>query len=257
MMLLRTIWLDVWYLMVIILSILTVIGIYTLGVSSTLPQVILSVITTVSVDLLIRKLKKEPLKFPASAIISGLFIGTILSESQIFYTPIFAGILAMLSKLVKVKGRHLFNPAAFGLFFSLLLFQTFTGWWSSTNIYAVVILGLFIVWKLKRFHLIVSYLAVFWGLTIVRMILNREDVLSNFNFITNGALLFFTFFMLTEPKTTPTSRNGRIYFGIIAAILTFFLNIQFPQFYLILGLLVADLSVPYLNTIGIKKIKTT
>lgn len=33
----------------------------------------------------------------------------------------------------------------------------------------------------------------------------------------SGALLLFTFFMISDPKTTPDSRTGRILFAILAA----------------------------------------
>ena len=33
----------------------------------------------------------------------------------------------------------------------------------------------------------------------------------------SGALLLFTFFMISDPKTTPDSRVGRILFGVLVA----------------------------------------
>jgi enediyne biosynthesis protein E5 len=33
----------------------------------------------------------------------------------------------------------------------------------------------------------------------------------------SGALLLFTFFMISDPKTTPDSRSGRIFFALLVA----------------------------------------
>src|SRR5207247_5863164 len=40
----------------------------------------------------------------------------------------------------------------------------------------------------------------------------------------NGALWLFTFYMLTDPKTTPLQRWGRVWHASVVALLAFFLS---------------------------------
>ena len=42
--------------------------------------------------------------------------------------------------------------------------------------------------------------------------------------VTNGALLLFTFFMITDPMTTPNHAKARIAWAVMVGLLTFALN---------------------------------
>ncbi len=62
------------------------------------------------------------------------------------------------------------------------------------------------------------------------------------------------FFMLTEPKTTPILKKGKIIYGILTAIFTFLILIFIPQYEESLAaLVVANILVPIINKITIRK----
>jgi Na+-translocating ferredoxin:NAD+ oxidoreductase RnfD subunit len=66
--------------------------------------------------------------------------------------------------------------------------------------------------------------------------------------IQSGALLIFTFFMITDPRSTPNSRSGRIVFALaIAALghwLMFYGQNRLALFY---ALMIVSLATPILD----------
>jgi Na+-translocating ferredoxin:NAD+ oxidoreductase RnfD subunit len=64
----------------------------------------------------------------------------------------------------------------------------------------------------------------------------------------NGALLVFSFFMISDPRTTPDSRTGRILFALLVALGAAF--VQFKLFRtngLLWSLAVWSLLVPFID----------
>ncbi len=230
-----------------VLLILTTVGVITNGISRTIPQIIIALITTITLDLIINYKIEKTFVLPDSATISALFIAAALSVNQIWYIPIIAGAVAIISKhVIKIKGRHIFNPAVFGLFSVILLFNTQIEWWASQITWLVIILGLFISYKVKRFHITIPY---FLASVIISLIYNSitKHQLS-LGILLFSANLFFMFFMLVEPMTAPSNIKGGIIYGIIAAIVSFIFVIFIPRFEpSIFALVITDLFVPLLN----------
>jgi Na+-translocating ferredoxin:NAD+ oxidoreductase RnfD subunit len=70
-----------------------------------------------------------------------------------------------------------------------------------------------------------------------------------------GIIFFFSFFMLTDPKTSPMMADKLITFGIIATFGSFLCMLFYPPAILLGGLLLANLITPYLNILSLNKIK--
>ncbi|MBI4176094.1 MAG: RnfABCDGE type electron transport complex subunit D [Candidatus Aenigmarchaeota archaeon] len=187
-----------------------------------------------------------------SSVISGLIIGLVLSGSYIVMA--IAAAVAILSKhLIKANKKHIFNPASLGILIALLIAPFLfigsadQGWWGGGSIYAVSILGLLIVYKMKRLQMALTY---FVSKAIIIFILTLGGILKSeiFNAETlSGTVFFFAFIMLIEPITSPVSRKGRLVFAALVAILNFAFFFTWPGYALIGSLLVADLFVPAIN----------
>ena len=105
---------DIYWLMIFSLAISTLISVYRLGAWQNLVNVFVAIFTAVVLDLGIKYLRKENLKVPRSAIISGFFVSTVLEQSTPLATIIFAAAVAILSKhILRWQGKHIFNPANF------------------------------------------------------------------------------------------------------------------------------------------------
>lgn len=239
---------------------------YGFGVSSLIP-VVIAVLTAAILDLIINYYKFKTFEFPYSAFITGLFIGGLLTQNLSWYIYIIAGIIAILSKhLIKVHGRHIFNPANLGILAVFFIFNSFNSWWISSPFILVLIFGIFILWRLKRFDLAVSFLAAYFILHSVidlsiapsgmPMMRNMTMMMggSYQSFTSQGIIFFFAMFMLIEPKTHPAARNQRIFYGILAALMLVGLEVFNPQFRSAIPfvLAVANMFVPLLNRIIVK-----
>ena len=240
---------DIYLTMIVVLTILAAINVQTFGIDKTVPQLAIAVIVATAVEALWDFYKKRQWQYSKSAIITGLFIGSLLDPGQIWYIPAIASVIAILSKtFLRAKMRHFFNPTMFSLFVLSLIPVSFLstsvsiGWWSSANLYATIILGLFISIKFRRLDLTLPFLAVFFALSFVF----SQNFSTSLSTILSTPLLFFTFFMLVEPKTSPFTRRGRLIYGVIVAILFALVGMILPQLVSQLGVGIDQIAVTLL-----------
>lgn len=139
------------------------------------------------------------------------------------YITIAAGIIAIASKfLIAIEKKHIFNPAAISIFL-LGLFGFGNGiWWVGSEILLpfVAIIGLLVVRKIRRFHLLFPFL----GAAIITICLfnirNQVSIQDSFvQAFTSWPLVFFGTIMLTEPLTTPPRKKLYMMYGTIVGIL--------------------------------------
>lgn len=235
--------LDIINLMLVSLIILLIYNLYVFGISN-LQSVIIIVVTTSLLDIAINYVKEKRLFLPKTAIITGLILGLVIDAS--LYLLILTAAIAILSKhVIKIRGRHIFNPANFGLFVALFL-PVSESWWGMYNPLPVILLGLLIVYKLKRYHQVLPFLAVN---AILMLIIFATDVGKIINYLTSGILLFFVFYMMIEPVTSPMHKKSRIAFGTLAGIFAVILYTVWLPAAFVVALFFADVCVPVLDRI--------
>jgi len=171
-------------------------------------------------------IKKKKLEITESSIVTGLIIGLVLSNYMAWWTFVLAPIFSTLSKnFLRIRNKHIFNPAAFGMFFVIVLAKGFSQW-NGAYLWPVIIpAGLYFCYKANKLHLALAYF-----LTNV-FILWIQSLTSNTSIV--DAILysnyFFILIMLIEPKTTPIKNKAKILFGISVAIISYLLySINFP-----------------------------
>ena len=240
---------------------------YGFGVQA-LIQVLIAVLTAAILDFIIKYLKFKKLEIPYSAIISGLFIGGLLTQNLHWYIYFGASVIAILSKhLIKVRHRHIFNPANLGILAVFILFSAPNSWWISSPFYLAAMFGLFILWRQRRFDLAVSFLAAYYilhafipepemmgSMHMVNMAMAMHDFYQTL--ISQSTIFFFAMFMIIEPKTHPAARKQRIFYGILVAAMLIGIEIYNPRFGIPFVLAVANLFVPLLNRISFESRKS-
>ncbi|OGG22110.1 hypothetical protein A3D03_01980 [Candidatus Gottesmanbacteria bacterium RIFCSPHIGHO2_02_FULL_40_13] len=156
-------------------------------------------------DVIYTFIRTKRVYLPFSAFLSGLIISLILDDTQGLFHLYSAVFAAFFSKhFIRIKGNHIFNPAAFGLFVSSVLFQSSISWWSviTVNIYALPLIFLLpVLNRLRRLHIPL----IFLGGIFIYLILTT-GLQPAFLLMSDGSLLFFAFVMLTEPMTTKIFR---------------------------------------------------
>jgi len=181
---------------------------------------------------------------------------TLLLRTGSVTLSIAAGILAIGSKyILRWRGKHIFNPANFGLVILSLLFTgawISPGQWGTAPIFALFLLGMggIVTGKAKRWDVSIALLVSYAALLFGRALWLGDPLAIPVHQLQSGALLIFAFFMISDPKTTPDARIGRVLYAILVATLGF--TIQFA-FYnaagIILALILTAPLVPFIDLI--------
>lgn len=192
-----------------------------------------------SADVCLVKILKKKYIFPKSAIISGAIVAGILDYHQPWFVLVIFSLLPILSKhLIRYNSRHIFNPANFSLVMATLCGLPLT-WSIETNIYIIIVCGIYIAYALKKIPHVCGFLVFFAGLFAVQGV--------------NPLLLIswlFIFIMLIEPKTSGYGLLQGFMFGSISGVSAFLIFKFFPQYDLFIGsLFIANLFNPVLEKI--------
>jgi Na+-transporting NADH:ubiquinone oxidoreductase subunit NqrB len=217
------------------------------------PRAALLLGTCLATQLAATRLWGLPAFEPKSALISGLSL-CLLLRSNSAALAVLAAVVTIASKfLIRVRGKHVFNPTNFGLVVSMAAtgqVWASPGQWGSTAYLAFLIAcaGGLVVNRAARSDVSYAFLA-FWCAALFGRAAWLGDPLSiPAHQLQSGALLLFTFFMISDPKTTPDSRAGRIVFAALVAAGAFY--VQFRLFRpngLLWSLAVVSLLVPWLD----------
>ncbi len=161
-----------------------------------------------------------------SVYISSLILALIITPIHSFGDLVFlfwAAVLAMASKyIIAPGGKHIFNPAAFAVAITYLTVSQTASWWvgSGPMLPYVLPAGLLLTRKLERFDLVLSFFAAAFGITLVVDAFTGANILSTLQkALLYSPLAFFAFIILTEPLTTPPTRQLRIIYGVLVGLL--------------------------------------
>ena len=161
-----------------------------------------------------------------SAYISALILALIISPIQGYADLWFLGwaaVLSMASKyILAVRGKHLFNPVAFAVALTYLTTNQSASWWvgNAQMLPFVLIGGLILVRKLRRFDLVISFALTALFVTVIGALFSGELLTKSLSgLLVYSPYFFFAFVMLTEPLTTPPSRRLRIVYGGLVGVI--------------------------------------
>ncbi|MFP5366828.1 MAG: ferredoxin--NADP reductase [Actinomycetes bacterium] len=159
-----------------------------------------------------------------------------------------AGLLAAASKyVVAVRGRHVFNPAAFGAAAVTLLGLGAAAWWAANPAMVPVVLActLLILYRTRKLLMGAVFLVLAAGILVVRTMAGGTDATVALQLVlVSYPVLFLLGFMLTEPLTLPPRRWQQL---LVAAVVAVVLALQItippvflgPEFALLAGNAVA------------------
>jgi Na+-transporting NADH:ubiquinone oxidoreductase subunit NqrB len=164
-----------------------------------------------------------------SALITGLGLSLLLRADH--YSTIMLGAsCAILSKFIfRVRGKHVFNPGNFGIIAALLLTQdawVSPGQWGEEGWYALLFLGAggIVLERVGRWDTTVAFLGTYAGLEAIRNVWLGWTWDVWVHRLMSGSLLLFALFMVTDPRTIPNARIGRLLWAGAIALLTFILR---------------------------------
>lgn len=213
--------------------------VFLLGIAITL-------LPSISADSLINFIKTKKFIITESSIVTGLILGYVLSDDQPWYFLLYAALFSILSKhIIRAHGRHILNPAGFGVFLTALIFGAVTQWKASYMWYVLIPAGLYFSFKIRKIELLSAYFVTSFGLFAVSAMLRKVSFINSFLYFN----LFFIFIMMIEPKTTPVTKWGKIIFGAVIAVVIFMLNEYSIREADLVSLMFLNLTVPLLDKI--------
>lgn len=227
--------------MPILITVILLVGQLFYGILESYFLTLVAIAAAVAVEMAMSRLLTGRFAFPASAYISGISVG-ILTRSPFWWAFALCAAISIASKYVlRLRGRHLWNPSNFGICVMLLLapyaYSTLSIQWGN-NLYAMAIiwtLGSFIIYRLKRFHIVLTYVPLFVISAVVVTLWQGNSFLTNLSPITGPMYQLFIFFMITDPMTTVRSSKKAqsfVVFLIVVAetVLRINENIHAPYF---------------------------
>lgn len=184
----------------------------------------LAILAAMATEIILGKLTYGKIPHLASAYVSGISVG-ILVRSPFFWPYAMCAILSIMSKYVlRLDDRHIWNPSNFGisamLFLAPVVVAPLSVQFGNSILPMIVIwcLGAFIISRLKRFHICASYVGAFVLFAAVRSLLTGGSFLAEVAPITGPPYQLFIFFMITDPKTTVSTKRGQIIAAIMVAV---------------------------------------
>jgi hypothetical protein len=228
-----------------------VLGQVTLGFHVSVPQILAAILTSAAIEVALTFRRTRSIVWPASAMLTGSGVALILRVPS---TPqgdhwsthhwyVFAGVAAgsLLTKyLIRYRGLPLFNPSNVGLVAAFLLLgstraEPLDFWWAPLEggmilAYAVILIGGVLI--TRRLDLLAAAVTFWVALAASVGVLAASGhcmvarwafaPVCGFEFwrviVTSPEVLVFLFFMLTDPKTVPPGRVGRIVFALVLAV---------------------------------------
>lgn len=161
-----------------------------------------------------------------SAIVTGIGLSVLVRADSLWVHPLVAFLAISAKFVVRIGDKHVFNPANLGVMIAVLFLPgawLSPGQWGSDMVAALwfIALGVAVTVSAKRFDIAWAFLACYGALLVGRLLYLDQRWAVLLNQLSSGGLLLFTFFMITDPMTTPNDRRMRWLHGAMVAVLAF------------------------------------
>lgn len=165
-----------------------------------------------------------------SALITGCGLSLLLRADNLWLHPLVACLAISAKFLIRIRGKHVFNPANSGVCLALLCLPgawVSPGQWGNDLGLAVwlLALGATVADRARRNDAAWLFLATFLGLILLRLLYLGHVPSRLLEIFThqacNGALLLFAFFMISDPMTLPDRPLVRRLHVVLVAFVAF------------------------------------
>ncbi len=159
-----------------------------------------------------------------SAWISALSLCLLLRTGRLAWAAAAAALAVGGKFVLRVRGKHLFNPTNFGIVALMLgtggAVWVSPGQWGNAAFFGFLLLclGGLVVNRAARADVTCAFLGAYGSLLAGRALWLGQPLAIPLHQVENGAFLIFCFFMISDPRTTPDSRAGRILFACLVAL---------------------------------------
>jgi Na+-transporting NADH:ubiquinone oxidoreductase subunit NqrB len=228
-------------------------GILVLDFEVTTARVAVLLATALLTQWICGKLWKLPAYDPRSALISGLSL-CLLMRTNLLTVAVASAVIAIASKfLLRWEKKHIFNPTNIALVALMLVTPQVwvsPGQWGNVAFFGFLMacIGGLVVNRAARSDVTFAFIGFYVGILLLRAHWLGQPLVNPLHGLQNGAFLLFSFFMISDPRTTPDSRAGRILFALLVALgATFVTFVLYRTNGLLWSLAVFSLAVPLID----------
>ena len=215
--------LDNRYVAPLFITFILLVGHLSYGILESYPKTALAIVTALVTELILGRIFYGKWLNLASAYITGISVGMLVRSPAYWPFALCSAVSIMSKYVLRVKGRHIWNPSNFGL--SVLFFlgaETVAGLsiqWGNfiAPMLVIWILGSIIIYRAKRFHICLTYVISFFVFAFLRSWITGHPWASEVAPITGPMYQLFVFFMITDPKTTVKTKLGQCIVAFLIA----------------------------------------
>ncbi|HUX85500.1 MAG TPA: RnfABCDGE type electron transport complex subunit D [Chloroflexota bacterium] len=232
-----------------LLGVITAVGLLDAGPSKAVPGLVAAMLAAGLADVIYLRIVKGTLIFPSGALLTGLILALVLSPDEPLYVPAACGVIAIASKYaLRTRWSNVFNPAALALVVAYFAFAGEQSWWGSLPdlspflICLLIGTGLLIDDYVNKLPAVLVFLGTYYALfTVSAFIGNPAPVAEIFRAPDVNMAVFFAFFMLTDPPTSPARYRDQVKYSVIVAFASYLIfMVVGAVYYLPAGLLIGN-----------------
>jgi hypothetical protein len=194
-----------------------------------------AILATIAMELALARFLTGKWPHLASAYISGISIGILIRSAEL-WPFVLGGFISIASKYVlRVGGRHIWNPTNFGMTVMLFLADrsvaslSVQGGNEIWSILTICAMGGLILYSLGRLHIPIVFVATFVPLAFYRASVTGQPWQTELAPVTWTMFQLFIFFMITDPKTTTKSRWSQCLVAALVAVADTILRLLFED----------------------------
>jgi Na+-translocating ferredoxin:NAD+ oxidoreductase RnfD subunit len=213
------------YLAPALITCILIVGHLSFGILESYEKTALAIAISVFVEIILSRIIYGVWPNLASAYITGISVGILLRSLAMWPYGLCSAISITSKYVLRVRGRHIWNPSNFGICAMLFLagdkVASLSIQWGN-NLWPMIViwfLGSIIIWRLKRFHITATYVAAFCLFALLRSLITGGPLQAEIAPITGPMYQLFIFFMITDPKTTVRSKVGSCIVAVMVALL--------------------------------------
>jgi hypothetical protein len=228
----------------IFLNLFSIYALISTGYARTPLQFFLTLGTGALVDYLFLRFYKKIRMFPTSGILGCYGIFLLADTPHLWIYPLLVTIAISSKHFLTSEKKHIFNPNNFGLTMGILFLSKYmtviNGRWGGYFWIEslIIILGVLFAANAGRLTLVLSFLTSFVLLAICRSYYLNVKLMWVFMPLTGPAFFLFSFYMLSDPKTTPVMNIEQIFFGILVALIDAVLRVNQNKYSAFLALFI-------------------
>ncbi|MEZ5318907.1 MAG: RnfABCDGE type electron transport complex subunit D [Vicinamibacterales bacterium] len=236
-------------LMTAVLVLLAAVAAPVEGVARVLPGLLSAIAVAMAIDAPILRLRGGTWAFPSGALLTALFVAMLLSPHEPWWVTATTAAVGVLSKYAfRTRTANVFNPAALAIIATFYVFDTGQSWWGALGDMApwltlvLITTGVFITDRVNKMPLVLAFLGAYYlCFTVTAFVGSPTHVAEIFRAPDLQMALFFAFFILTDPPTSPVRYRDQVVCGVLVA-LTSYAVFQWigAAYYLLAGVLVGN-----------------